>query len=76
MTGLDTRATPSARPPRVDFGHRTVVVRRGPVAVRWRARTVIVCAILAVLAVAVTVWALMLGDYPLTLAQSVGGVDR
>ncbi|SMY05037.1 iron complex transport system permease protein [Brevibacterium aurantiacum] len=69
MTGLDTRVTPAPRPPRVDFGHRTVVVHRGPLAVRWRTRTAIVCAILAVLTIAVTVWALILGDYPLTLSQ-------
>ncbi|WP_193081531.1 FecCD family ABC transporter permease [Brevibacterium aurantiacum] len=69
MTELDTQTTPTPRPPRVDFGHRTVVVRRGPVAVRWRTRTVIVCSIFTVLTFAVTVWALMLGDYPLTFAQ-------
>ncbi len=68
MTDLDTRAT---RPPagRVDFGHRTIVVRRAGLAVRWQARTVLTCAALGALAVAVTLWALSLGDYPLTLAQ-------
>lgn len=53
----------------VDFGHRTVVVRRSGLALRWRVRTVIVCLILAALTLAVTAWALALGDYPLTMAQ-------
>ncbi|MGO2683792.1 MAG: FecCD family ABC transporter permease [Microbacterium sp.] len=46
-----------------------VLIRRGPVAVRWRTQTVIVCTILAALTIAGTVPALTLGDYPLTLAQ-------
>lgn len=53
----------------VDFGHRTVVVRRSGLALRWRVRTVVVCLILAALTLAVTAWALALGDYPLTMAQ-------
>lgn len=53
----------------VDFGHRTVVVRRSGLALRWRVRTVVMCLILAALTLAVTAWALALGDYPLTMAQ-------
>lgn len=53
----------------VDFGHRTVVVRGSGLALRWRVRTVVVCLILAALTLAVTAWALALGDYPLTMAQ-------
>lgn len=71
-TDLGPRAAPTTRPagaPRVDFGHRTLVLRRGPIAVRWRARSVIICTILAVLALAATVLALTLGDYPLSLGQ-------
>ncbi|WP_235038207.1 iron chelate uptake ABC transporter family permease subunit [Microbacterium sp. 18062] len=53
----------------VDFGHRTVTMRRGPLALRWRLRTTAVCAVLGVLAVAVTMWALTLGDYPIALGE-------
>ncbi len=53
----------------VDFGHRTVVVRGSGLALRWRVRTVVMCLILAALTLAVTAWALALGDYPLTMAQ-------
>lgn len=53
----------------IDFGHRTVVVRRGGFALRWQARTIVVCAILAGLAVAVTAGALALGDYALSPAR-------
>lgn len=53
----------------VDFGHRTLVVRTGGWATRWHGRSVFVCAVLAAATLAVTVWALTLGDYPLTLAQ-------
>jgi iron complex transport system permease protein len=59
----------SARVLPVDFGHHTVVVRRAGLALRWRTRTVVVCALLAVAIVAVTAWALTAGDYPLTLAE-------
>lgn len=59
---------------RVDFGHQTVVVRRGKFALRWQARSVVVCIALTVLTVAVTVWALAFGDYPLTLAQVWGAL--
>lgn len=53
----------------VDFGYRTLVVRRSGVALRWQARSVLVCAVLAGLTLALTVWALTLGEYPLGLGQ-------
>jgi iron complex transport system permease protein len=56
-------------PDRVDFGHRGLVVRRAGFALRWRWRTVVVCAALAAATAAVSVWALTSGDYPLTLEQ-------
>ncbi len=62
-------ARPRSTSASVDFGYRTIVVRRAGMAVRWQARSVTVCTVVGVLAVAVTVSALTLGDYPLTLAQ-------
>lgn len=53
----------------VDFGYRTLVVRRSGVALRWQARSVLVCAVLAGSTLALTVWALTLGEYPLGLGQ-------
>lgn len=78
--GSDTRRAGAADSPRgigsrrLDFGHRTVVLRRAGFALRWQARSVVVCAILAALTVAVTVWALTLGEYPLSLAQVWGAL--
>ncbi|MGO1791678.1 MAG: FecCD family ABC transporter permease [Micrococcaceae bacterium] len=72
MTVVDDapQTEPAADTPRrVDFGHRTVVVRRAGFAVRWQTRSLMVCTVLVVLAVAVGVWAVTLGDYPLTLSQ-------
>ncbi len=68
------RISDIAQPPgrgegRVDFGQPTITLRRAGVAVRWPLRTVVVCAVVGVLAIAVAIWALMLGDYPLTLGQ-------
>lgn len=54
---------------RVDFGQRILVLRRGGVALRWQTRSIITCAVLAVLTIAVTAAALAAGDYPLTGAQ-------
>lgn len=63
-------------PPPVEFGYRNIVLRRAGVAMRWRARSTFVCVALVVLTLAVTAWALTLGDYPLTLAQVwVGLID-
>ena len=54
----------------VDFGYTGGTVRLGRVlALRWRLRTSVVCAVLAVLTLAVTAWALASGDYPLTPGQ-------
>lgn len=36
---------------------------------RWQARSVLVCACLGLLTLAITAWALTLGDYPLSPAQ-------
>ncbi|MFT4299614.1 MAG: iron chelate uptake ABC transporter family permease subunit [Aeromicrobium sp.] len=49
-----------------EFGYRSVVVRRGGAALRWSLRSVVVCSVLAAATFAVTVWALMRGDYALT----------
>ncbi|MCJ1708504.1 iron chelate uptake ABC transporter family permease subunit [Microbacterium sp. VKM Ac-2923] len=58
-----------AAPARVDFGHRTLVLRRGGAALRWRLRTVLVCAALGLLTLGVAVWSLCVGEYPLSLEQ-------
>lgn len=54
---------------KVDFGQRTIVVRRGGLAVRLQLRSLAVCAIMAIIAVAVTAWAFTLGAYPLNFVQ-------
>lgn len=46
-----------------------LVMRYGWFALRWRARTVLICALVGAVTVAVTVYALTLGDYPLSLEQ-------
>ncbi|GAA1829243.1 iron chelate uptake ABC transporter family permease subunit [Pseudonocardia ailaonensis] len=75
MTPGPTTVEPSAEgsatadPTAVEFGHRTWVVRRGRLALRWQARTVLVCTLLAVLTLVATTAALALGDYPLTLPE-------
>lgn len=53
----------------MDFGRRTIVLRRAGFALRWQARSVLLCGTLTVLTVVITAWALTLGDYPLTAAQ-------
>lgn len=53
----------------VDFGRRTVVVRRGRIALRWRARSLVVCSILMLGALAVGVWGVTIGSYPLSLGD-------
>lgn len=55
--------------PAIDFGHRVAVLRWAGLANRWQLRSLVVCAILATFALALTGWALTLGDYPLSLAQ-------
>ncbi|GAA1524585.1 FecCD family ABC transporter permease [Nocardioides humi] len=46
-----------------------LVVRAGGLSLRWRSRTVAVCAVLGVLTVTTSAASLMLGEYPLTLAR-------
>ncbi|MFI5428100.1 FecCD family ABC transporter permease [Aeromicrobium sp. UC242_57] len=53
----------------VDFGRPTLMLRRGPFALRFDRRTVIVCAVLAVLTVALGFLNLMLGDYSVGIDQ-------
>lgn len=50
---------------RVDPGHRTLTLRRGGIALRWPLRSALVCTVLVLLTVAVSVWALSAGAYPL-----------
>ncbi|MDN5744644.1 MAG: iron chelate uptake ABC transporter family permease subunit [Nocardioidaceae bacterium] len=59
----------SILPRHVDFGYRTLVLRRAGIGLRWRLRSLIVCAVLASLTIAVSLWALTLGDFPLTVRQ-------
>jgi iron complex transport system permease protein len=56
-------------PATVDFGRPTVVLRRFGLAVKWRVRALVVAAILLLVLAVLTILALVLGDYPLTLAQ-------
>lgn len=67
-TGVD-HVTPAPQGRRIDFGHRTVIVRRAGVSLRWRSLTLVVCAILAALTASLTMWALTLGAYPLGLSE-------
>lgn len=53
----------------IDFGYRSVTVRRGRISQRWQARSVLVCAVLIALTLTVTAWSLTLGDYPLSLHE-------
>lgn len=69
MSSGDILTPPSASTSRVDFGHRVMVLRRGRLAFRWRVRTVVVCAVLGAVTVAVAVWAATLGQYPLSVGQ-------
>ena len=69
MTALDVPDGAGSRPRPVDFGHRTLVVRRAGFALRWPARAVLVGVVLVVLTIGLVGLALTLGDYPLTPAQ-------
>lgn len=53
-----------------DFGYRTLVLRRAGLDLRWQARSVLVCVVLTALTLAVSVWALTLGDYALSLRET------
>lgn len=55
--------------PRVAFGRRTLVLRRGRIAVRLQWRSVVVCTVLALTVAALAVLALMTGSYALTPGQ-------
>ncbi|MEU8096155.1 FecCD family ABC transporter permease [Streptomyces rubiginosohelvolus] len=55
--------------PRVAFGRRTLVLRRGRIAVRLQWRSVVVCTALALTVAALAVLALMTGSYALTPGQ-------
>ncbi|WP_239481434.1 iron chelate uptake ABC transporter family permease subunit [Streptomyces sp. CS014] len=55
--------------PRVAFGRRTLVLRRGPIAVRLQWRSVVVGTVLALTVAALAVLALMTGSYALTSGQ-------
>lgn len=61
-------------PRRVDFGHAVVTLRRGPVALRWRVRELVICAVTAALTLLTAVWAMTLGDYQLELSQVWGAL--
>jgi iron complex transport system permease protein len=58
----------------VDFGSRTVVWRRGRLSVRFRMRTALVCAALALATVAVAILALCIGDLPLSPVDVVSAL--
>lgn len=53
----------------VNFGHRTLVLRRAGFALRWSTRSMVVCSLLAACTFVVGVWAVLLGDYPLALSD-------
>ena len=64
---------------RMDFGSRMLLLRRGPAALRFHARSVAVTGVLALAVLAISLLALALGDLPLTLAEVLsaltGGQD-
>ncbi|ALJ18954.1 FecCD family ABC transporter permease [Microbacterium sp. No. 7] len=53
----------------IDFGSAQVVTRAGGVALRWRRRSLVTGAVLAALTLAVGILSLMIGQYPLSVAQ-------
>ena len=59
---------------RVDFGRRTVVLRRSRLGVRLDLRSILVCAVLAVATVAVALVALATGSYQLGIGQVVSAL--
>jgi iron complex transport system permease protein len=61
----------SAPAGRIDFGARVVVVRRGPVALRFRMRTALICLALGAATLAVSLVALCLGDLPLSVPEVI-----
>lgn len=61
-------------PSRADFGRRTIVLRRAGFALRFQARALVVCTVLAALTVALTMWVLAAGTYPLTVGEVWGAL--
>ncbi|SMQ75385.1 iron chelate uptake ABC transporter family permease subunit [Agreia sp. VKM Ac-1783] len=59
---------------RVDFGSRTAVLRRGPFSIRFRMRTALIGAALALATVVVAILALCLGDLPLSPVDVVSAL--
>lgn len=59
---------------RLSAGPRTAVVRRGPVSLRVRVRTVVTSAVLVAVVAALGILALCLGDLPLTPGQVLGAL--
>ncbi len=55
-------------------GSRFTVFRLGPLSLRFEARTLLVCLTILVLAVAVFIATLMIGDYGLSIKQSIEGL--
>ncbi|SKB00166.1 iron complex transport system permease protein [Agreia bicolorata] len=58
----------------VDFGSRTAVLRHGRFSVRFRMRTALMCAALALATVTVAILALCLGDLPLSPVDVVAAL--
>ena len=56
---------------RVDFGQASLAVRVGPIGLRWQVRSLVVCTIIVLLTLGLAVWAVTLGDYPLTIGQVI-----
>lgn len=54
--------------PRVDFGHRTIVIRRSWIAVRWTARSILVCSALVAATILLALIALTTGDFHVSVA--------
>lgn len=74
-SSVRTRGQSTPTVPRVDFGRRVLVLRRGRVAARFEWRAIIVCATLAGLVVAMTVLALMTGSYQLSPAEVISALS-
>ncbi|ROR93124.1 iron complex transport system permease protein [Salana multivorans] len=60
----------------VDPGYRSVALRAGGLAGRWRLRALLVCAGLVVAAVTLAAVGLVVGDYPLTLPQVLAALTN
>ncbi|PRZ41517.1 iron complex transport system permease protein [Antricoccus suffuscus] len=75
MTALDTHAESDAPPvSKVDFGRRTVRIKRGRLSMRFDLRVLVVCGLLAAVMVAMGLFALATGDYPLTVREVIGAL--